>query len=101
MQLTDWPTEFCKELVSRGYRVVICGNPSKFDGAGVPDVAAVIQAAVTGKPAPPPCTLYDMADDAVSSWMPWYHAAHGCPHDMSLLVIAQIVATNHPEQTIS
>jgi hypothetical protein len=23
MQLTDWPTEFCEQLVSRGYRVVI------------------------------------------------------------------------------
>ena len=70
-QLADWPTEFCEELVSRSYMVVICDNrdiglSSKFDGAGVPDLAAVIQAAVVGKPAPQPYTLYDMANDAVS-----------------------------------
>jgi hypothetical protein len=51
MQLTDWPTEFCEELVSRADRVVIydsrdIGLSSKSDGAGVPDFAAVIQAAV-------------------------------------------------------
>jgi|HubBroStandDraft_6_1064221.scaffolds.fasta_scaffold1281239_2 hypothetical protein len=28
MRLTDWPTEFCEELVSRGYRVVkTCNQP--------------------------------------------------------------------------
>ena len=71
IQLTDWPTEFCVELASRSYRIVICDNrdiglSSKFDGAGVPDLAAVIQAAVVGKPVPLPYTLYDMANDAVS-----------------------------------
>jgi hypothetical protein len=40
MQLTDWPTEFCEELASRGYRVIIYDNhdiglSSKFDAAGM------------------------------------------------------------------
>jgi hypothetical protein len=57
MQLTDWPTEFCEELASRGYRVVIYDNRDiglscKFDAAAMPDFAVVIQAAAAGKAAP-------------------------------------------------
>jgi pimeloyl-ACP methyl ester carboxylesterase len=50
MQLTDWPTEFCEELVCSGYQVVLYDNrdiglSSKFDAAGFPDFAAVVQVA--------------------------------------------------------
>jgi hypothetical protein len=70
MQLTGWPVQFCQELVKWGYRVVRYGNrdiglSTKFDVEGKPDFAAVVQAAMTGKPAPLPYTLYDLAKDAV------------------------------------
>src|SRR5579871_5569250 len=69
-QLTAWPLELCQELVKRGYRVVIYDNrdiglSTKFDAAGVPDVKAVIEARLAGKPSPLPYSLDDMANDAV------------------------------------
>jgi hypothetical protein len=51
-------------LVSRGYRVVIYDNrdigvSSKFDALDMRDFAAVVQAAIAGKPAPLPSTSRD------------------------------------------
>ncbi|UFH57903.1 alpha/beta fold hydrolase [Spirosoma sp. KNUC1025] len=46
MQLTGWPTGFCQQLVSRGYRVIRFDNrdvglSTKFDQLGLPDWAAI------------------------------------------------------------
>ena len=106
MQLTDWPTEFCEEMVRRGYRVVIYDNrdiglSTRFDAAGMPDFAAVVQAAAAGKPAPLAYTLYDMANDAVGLLDALgISKAHIVGASMGGM-IAQIVATNHPEHTLS
>ena len=106
MQLTDWPTEFCEELMKRGYRVVIYDNrdtglSTRFNAAGMPDFGAVMQAAAAGKPAPLPYTLYDMADDAVGVLDALgIKKAHIAGASMGGM-IAQIVATNHPEHTLS
>ena len=69
-QLTVWPTAFCEELVSRGFHVVRFDNrdiglSTKFDEAGMPDMAAIFGALLSGQPANAPYSLDDMAADAV------------------------------------
>jgi pimeloyl-ACP methyl ester carboxylesterase len=106
MQLTDWPPELCERLVQRGYRVVIYDNrdiglSTKFDAFGMPDYGAVVEAAAAGKPAPLPYTLYDMATDAVGLLDALgIKKAHIVGASMGGM-IAQIVATDHPEHTLS
>jgi pimeloyl-ACP methyl ester carboxylesterase len=106
MQLTGWPIELCQELVSRGYRVVRYDNrdiglSTRLNAERKPDFAAVVQASKAGKPAPLSYTLYDMAKDAVGLLdalaIKKVHIAGGSMGGM----IAQIVATNYPERTLS
>ena len=106
MQLIDWDPEFCKDLVRHGYRVIVFDNrdiglSTKYDAAGEPDFAAVVNAATTGKPSPLPYTLYDMAADAVGL-MDALHIkkAHLAGASMGG-IIAQIVATKYPDRTLS
>jgi pimeloyl-ACP methyl ester carboxylesterase len=105
-QLTEWPVELCQELVRRGYRVVIYDNrdvglSTRFEAAGLPDWKAISNALGAGKPAPLAYTLYDMARDAVglldALGIKKAHIAGGSMGGM----IAQIVATDHPEHTLS
>ena len=47
MQLPGWSPQFCDELVTRGFRVIVFDNrdiglSTKFDRAGKPDFAAVV-----------------------------------------------------------
>jgi pimeloyl-ACP methyl ester carboxylesterase len=68
-QMTLWPTGFIAELLERGFRVIRfdnrdCGLSSKTAG-DPPDGAALLMAAMTGKPVDAPYTLSDMAGDAV------------------------------------
>jgi pimeloyl-ACP methyl ester carboxylesterase len=106
MQLPGWPVELCDELVKRGYRVIIYDNrdiglSTKFDAAGMPDFGAVMKAAAEGKPAPLPYTLYDMAADAVTLLDALdIKKAHIAGVSMGGM-IAQIVATNYPDRTLS
>lgn len=69
-QMIAWDEEFCTELAARGYRVIRFDNrdvglSTRFDEAGVPDIPALMQAAVQGEAIQAPYTLRDMADDAV------------------------------------
>jgi pimeloyl-ACP methyl ester carboxylesterase len=106
MQLTGWSPQFCSELVKRGFRVIVFDNrdigfSTKFDRAGEPDIAAVVQAAVSKKPSPLPYTLYDMADDAVGLLDALrIKKAHIVGASMGGM-IAQIVASNHPTRVAS
>ncbi|MFZ3035185.1 MAG: alpha/beta hydrolase [Parvibaculum sp.] len=105
-QLTVWPLEFCQELVSRGFYVVRFDNrdiglSTKFDEAGMPDMAAIFGALVSGKPANAPYSLDDMAADAVGVLDALeIEAAHIVGASMGGM-IAQLVAINHPEKTMS
>ncbi|HAC59827.1 MAG: alpha/beta hydrolase [Parvibaculum sp.] len=105
-QLTMWPTELCDELVKRGYRVIRYDNRDvglshKFDEHGMPDMAAIFGALMAGQPAQSPYSLDDMAADAVglldALGVKQAHIAGASMGGM----IAQLVAANHPERTLS
>lgn len=105
-QLTAWPVELCEELVKCDYRVIIYDNrdvglSTKFDSAGMPDLEAIIKARTEGKPAPMPYTLDDMAKDAVGLLDALgIKQAHIVGVSMGGM-IAQLVAADHPEHTLS
>ena len=105
-QLTAWPVELLDELVKRGYRVVIYDNrdvglSTKFDKAGKPDMEAIFKALEAGKPSPMPYTLDDMANDAVGLLDALgIKKAHIVGVSMGGM-IAQVVAADHPEHTLS
>src|SRR5262249_31276984 len=105
-QLTAWPVELCDELVKRGYRVLIFDNrdiglSTKFVAAGAPNVNAIIEAKIAGKAVTLPYTLDDMAKDAVGLLDALgIKKAHIVGVSMGGM-IAQIVAANHSEHTLS
>jgi pimeloyl-ACP methyl ester carboxylesterase len=105
-QLTMWPVEFCNGLVKHGYRVIRFDNrdiglSTKFDEAGMPDWAAISKAIQEKKTPPLPYTLDDMANDAVGLLDALgIKKAHIVGASMGAM-IAQRVAYNHPEQTLS
>lgn len=105
-QLTMWPVEFCNELVSRGFHVVRFDNrdiglSTKFEAAGMPDMAAIFGALMSGQPAKSAYSLDDMAADAVGLLSALgIKKAHIVGASMGGM-IAQLVAINHPAVTLS
>lgn len=105
-QLTMWPVEFCQELVSRGFHVVRFDNrdiglSTKFEAAGMPDMAAIFGALMSGTKPDSAYTLDDMAADAVGVLDALnIKAAHIVGASMGGM-IAQLVAINHPTRTLS
>src|SRR5262252_10037228 len=100
-QLITWDEEFVEQLTDRGFYVIRYDNrdsglSTKMDSAGPADVAG----AFAGNPKPA-YTLDDLADDAVGVLdalkIP---AAHIVGASMGGF-IAQLVAINHPEHTLS
>ncbi|HUD52250.1 alpha/beta hydrolase [Parvibaculum sp.] len=105
-QLTMWQTELCHELVARGYRAIRFDNrdvglSTKFEAAGMPDMAAIFGALMTGKKPDAPYSLDDMAADAVGLLDALeIGRAHIVGASMGGM-IAQLVAANHPERALS
>ena len=100
-QLITWDEEFVGELVKRDFYVIRYDNrdsglSTKMESAGPADVAG----AYAGNPKPA-YTLDDLADDAVGV-MDALHipAAHIVGASMGGF-IAQLVAINHPQRTLS
>src|SRR5438270_8327984 len=100
-QLITWDDGFCEALVDRGFYVIRYDNrdsglSDKMEAAGLADVMA----AYAGNPNPA-YTLDDLADDAVGVLdalnVP---AAHIVGASMGGF-IAQLVAINHPDRTLS
>jgi pimeloyl-ACP methyl ester carboxylesterase len=105
-QLTMWPVEFCKMLEDHGYRIIRFDNrdvglSTKFDTSGLPDWAAISKAIQEKTKPPLPYTLDDMADDVVALLDALgIKKAHIVGVSMGGM-IAQRVAYNHPEHTLS
>jgi pimeloyl-ACP methyl ester carboxylesterase len=105
-QLTLWPMEFVEALTARGYRVIRFDNrdiglSTKFDAAGLPDMASIMMAAMMGKKPSVPYTLDDMSADAVGLLDALnIKAAHIVGASMGGM-IAQNVAADYPDRTLS
>ncbi|MEQ9145727.1 MAG: alpha/beta hydrolase [Parvibaculaceae bacterium] len=105
-QLTMWPVELCEELVNRGFHVIRFDNrdiglSEKFDKAGLPDMEALVGAMLSGQTPDAPYALDDMAADAVGLLDALgIDKAHIVGASMGGM-IAQLVAVNHPERTLS
>jgi pimeloyl-ACP methyl ester carboxylesterase len=105
-QMTRWPLPFIQLLVAKGYRVVTFDNRDvglshKFDAAGPADIGAVMAARMAGQKVDTAYTLDDMAKDAVGLLDALkIDRAHVVGASMGGM-IAQMVAANHPEKTLS
>lgn len=105
-QMTRWPSGFVERLAARGLRVIRFDNrdvglSSKLDHLGAPDMAGIIAALREGRPATAPYSLSDMARDAVGLLdaldIPRAHIVGASLGGM----VAQLVAAEHPERTLS
>jgi pimeloyl-ACP methyl ester carboxylesterase len=100
-QLISWDVELCAALTDRGFFLIRYDNrdaglSTRMEAAGPPDMAA----AVSGNPKPA-YQLDDLADDAVGLLDALdIRAAHIVGASMGGY-IAQLVAINHPEHTLS
>lgn len=101
-----WPAELCNGLMKHGYRVIRFDNrdiglSTKFDKEGMPDWAAISKAIQEKKTPPLPYTLDDMANDADGLLDALgIKKAHIVGASMGAM-IAQRVAYNHPDHTLS
>lgn len=105
-QMVAWDERFCRLLAERDLHVVRfdnrdCGLSTKLDGVAV-DVDAVIRAAVMEEPPPPvPYLLSDMGNDAFAV-LDDLGVAHAHVMGASMGgMIAQTMAIEHPERTLS
>lgn len=105
-QLTRWSPEFTTKLAARGYRVIRFDNrdiglSEKLDAAGPPDIPALFAARNEGKWPKVAYDLNDMAADAAGLLDALGIArAHIVGASMGGM-IAQLVAADHPEKTLS
>lgn len=105
-QLTRWPLGLIDLLIKRGYRVIRFDNrdvglSQKFHEAGPADMAAIMQALAAGQKPVSAYTLHDMAADAAGVLAAFsVQRAHIVGASMGGM-IAQLVAVNHPERTLS
>jgi len=105
-QLTLWPVAFCQGLAARGFRVIRydnrdIGKSTHFTGAGVPDMAALMGAMISGQSVDTPYTLSDMAMDGVGLLDALgIDRAHIVGASMGGM-IGQVLAAQHPARTKS
>lgn len=102
-QLLRWNIEICEGLAAKGYRVIRfdnrdCGRSSWMDGAPIPDIGAAMR---HGTKLEVPYTLEDMAADSLALLDALsIRAAHIVGISMGG-AIAQIIAAQQPERTLS
>ncbi len=106
MQLTGWREPFCERLANAGFRVLRYDNrdtglSTKFPEGGEPNMAELFQRAMRGEPVEAPYTLADMGNDGVGLLDAVGIArAHIVGVSMGGM-IAQIIAADHPDRTLS
>ena len=105
-QMTRWSPDFIRALTDAGHRVIAYDNrdvglSEKLDSAGPPDMAAVIQAIREKRDPPVAYTLQEMAGDAAGLLEALgIERAHIVGASMGGM-IAQLVAADFPERTLS
>ncbi len=105
-QMTRWPDAFRQQLADRGFYVIHFDNrdvglSTHLSDAPVPDLRAVVAAVREGRRPDVPYRLEDMAQDAVSLLDALgVERAHIVGASMGGM-IAQLVAADHPEHTLS
>lgn len=105
-QMTLWPVEFCEALAARGFHVIRFDNrdvglSTKFEQAGIPDMAAMMMAVMTGKKPDAAYSLADMAADAIGLLDALgIDQAHIVGASMGGM-IAQVVAATYPKRVLS
>lgn len=105
-QLIDWPADFCQSLAIEGFHVIRFDNRDigLSDGLaheGIPDLAAVMGAKLSGAKADVPYSLHEMAADAAGLLE---ELADGPAHIVGMSMggmIAQLLAIHYPEQVKS
>lgn len=106
VQMIRWTAPFCEKLAAQGFHVIRFDNrdvglSTHFADSPVPDLAAVASALARGERPDVPYTLDDMADDAVALLDALgIKRAHIVGRSMGGM-IAQIVASEHPERTLT
>jgi pimeloyl-ACP methyl ester carboxylesterase len=105
-QTQDGPDAVARELVGRGYHVVVydsrdAGSSTHLDGAGKPNWELIQAALLAGTPPPVPYTLDDLAADAVglldAVGIRRVHVVGGSLGGM----VAQTIAANYPDRVLS
>ena len=105
-QMSRWSPDMIAKLVAAGHRVIAFDNrdvglTEKLDAAGAPDMGAVIKALSEGRKPPVAYTLDEMAADAAGLLAALgVERAHIVGASMGGM-IAQLVAADHPERTLS
>ena len=106
VQMIRWTGSFCGMLAAQGYRVIRFDNrdvglSTHLDDAPVIEMTALVQALGRGERPNLPYTLRDMADDAVGLLDALgIERAHVVGRSLGG-VIAQSMAAEHPQRTLS
>jgi pimeloyl-ACP methyl ester carboxylesterase len=105
-QMSRWSPDFIDMLVAAGHRVIVFDNrdvglSEKLDAAGAPDMGAVVGALAEKRKPPVAYTLDEMAADAAGLLAALgIERAHIVGASMGGM-IAQLVAADYPERTLS
>ena len=107
MQLTNWPDEFVEGLVELGFYVIRfdhrdCGLSTKFESAGMPNLALARLKCAVGWRLKPVYSLGDMAEDALAV-LSALGVARAHVVGVSALggMVAQLLAARHPQRILT
>ena len=105
-QLIHWDEDFCRQLAARDLFVIRFDNrdtglSTRFEAAGLPDMAALLDARLQVQSIQAPYGLDDMAEDAAKLLETLdIEKAHICGSSMGGM-IAQLLALRHPQRLLS